>query len=147
MILVGELANLTTKIITLLEFFNFVSEVSRLQYEWLSDGGCIWKSFGVNVCLQWKMYFHFIGEVFCTVFSQICGGYFDCTCTLAPSISLRRDRIWILFLYEKVVYVHYGDIMCHECWAVNRNGHVCNKYLILIHPPTISYSWARILQK
>jgi hypothetical protein len=31
---IGELAyNLTTKIITLLEFFNFVSEVSRLQYE------------------------------------------------------------------------------------------------------------------
>jgi hypothetical protein len=29
----GELDNLTTKIITLLEFFNFVSEVSRLQYE------------------------------------------------------------------------------------------------------------------
>jgi hypothetical protein len=31
---IGELANLTTKImiITLLEFFNFVSEVSRLQY-------------------------------------------------------------------------------------------------------------------
>jgi hypothetical protein len=31
--LVGELDNLTTKIITLLEFFNFVCEVSRLQYE------------------------------------------------------------------------------------------------------------------
>jgi hypothetical protein len=31
--IVGELANLTTKIITLLEFFNFVSKVSRLQYE------------------------------------------------------------------------------------------------------------------
>jgi hypothetical protein len=30
---IGELDNLTTKIITLLEFFNFVSEVSRLQYE------------------------------------------------------------------------------------------------------------------
>jgi hypothetical protein len=29
---VGELANLTTKIITLLEFFSFVSKVSRLQY-------------------------------------------------------------------------------------------------------------------
>jgi hypothetical protein len=28
---VGELTNLTTKIITRLEFFNFVSEVSRLQ--------------------------------------------------------------------------------------------------------------------
>jgi hypothetical protein len=31
--LFSELANLTTKIITLLEFFNFVSEVSRLQYK------------------------------------------------------------------------------------------------------------------
>jgi hypothetical protein len=30
---VGELVNVTTKIITLLEFFNFVSKVSRLQYE------------------------------------------------------------------------------------------------------------------
>jgi hypothetical protein len=29
----GELANLATKIITLLEFFNFVSDVSRLLYE------------------------------------------------------------------------------------------------------------------
>jgi hypothetical protein len=28
-----ELDNLTTKIITLLEFLNFASEVSRLQYE------------------------------------------------------------------------------------------------------------------
>jgi hypothetical protein len=27
---IGELANLTTEVITLLEFFNFVSEVSRL---------------------------------------------------------------------------------------------------------------------
>jgi hypothetical protein len=26
---IGELANITTKIITLLEFFNFISEVSR----------------------------------------------------------------------------------------------------------------------
>jgi hypothetical protein len=32
-IAIGELANLTTKIITLLEFFNFVSKVSPLQYE------------------------------------------------------------------------------------------------------------------
>jgi hypothetical protein len=31
--IISELANLATKIITLLEFFNFVSEVSRLQYE------------------------------------------------------------------------------------------------------------------
>jgi hypothetical protein len=31
--LIGELENLTTKIITLLEFLNFVSEVSRLLYE------------------------------------------------------------------------------------------------------------------
>jgi hypothetical protein len=34
---IGELVNLTTKIITLLEFFNFVSEVSSLQDELLSD--------------------------------------------------------------------------------------------------------------
>jgi hypothetical protein len=31
-IIIGELDYLTAKIITLLEFFNFVSEVSRLQY-------------------------------------------------------------------------------------------------------------------
>jgi hypothetical protein len=33
--------------------------------------------------------------------------------------------------------------MCRECWAVKRNGHVCNKYLIL--PPAHDYtaSWAR----
>jgi hypothetical protein len=30
---IGELANLTTKIITLPELFSFVSEFSRLQYE------------------------------------------------------------------------------------------------------------------
>jgi hypothetical protein len=30
---IGELTNLTTKMITLFEFFNFVSEVSSLQYE------------------------------------------------------------------------------------------------------------------
>jgi hypothetical protein len=32
-IIIGELVNLTTKISTLLEFFNFASEVSRLQYD------------------------------------------------------------------------------------------------------------------
>jgi hypothetical protein len=32
-IFIGELANLTTKIITLSELFSFVSEFSRLQYE------------------------------------------------------------------------------------------------------------------
>jgi hypothetical protein len=36
--------------------------------------------------------------------------------------------------------MYIGDIMCHECWAVKRNGHVCSKYLTLIHPPTISCS-------
>jgi hypothetical protein len=30
--LIGELADLTKIIITLLEFFNFLSEVSRVQY-------------------------------------------------------------------------------------------------------------------
>jgi hypothetical protein len=32
-IIIGELDNLTTKIITLSELFSFVSELSRLQYE------------------------------------------------------------------------------------------------------------------
>jgi hypothetical protein len=35
--------NLTTKIITLWEVFNFVSEVSRLLYEWSSDCWC-WRN-------------------------------------------------------------------------------------------------------
>jgi hypothetical protein len=60
-------AYLTTKIITLSEFLNFVCEVSRLQYEWLSDCWCIWKSFGVNACLQWRNVFSFhwksVGEL------------------------------------------------------------------------------------
>jgi hypothetical protein len=41
---------------SLLEFFNFICEVSRLQYEWSSDCWCIWKSSRVNACLQWKTY-------------------------------------------------------------------------------------------
>jgi hypothetical protein len=52
---IGELGNLTTKIITLLEFFNFVSdEVSRLQYredQVTADAfGNLWVH--VNACLQ-----------------------------------------------------------------------------------------------
>jgi hypothetical protein len=27
--------------------------------------------------------------------------------------------------------------MCCQCWAVKGNGHVCNKYITLIHPPII----------
>jgi predicted nucleic acid-binding Zn finger protein len=32
----------------------------------------------------------------CTVFLLICRGYFDCTCALAQSISIRRDRIRVV---------------------------------------------------
>jgi hypothetical protein len=53
--------NLTTKFITLWELFSFISKFSRLQYEWSSDCWCVWKSLGVNACLQWRKYFHFIG--------------------------------------------------------------------------------------
>jgi hypothetical protein len=130
---VGELASPTTKIITLLEFFNFVSEVPRLQYKWTSDCWCVWKSFGVNACLQWRKYFHFIEEIFCEFVEVILTSHG----AFAPSISISRDRIWALLSlprlalrtekHEKVVYVHYRDIMCRECWAVKRNGHVCNK--------------------
>jgi hypothetical protein len=90
---------LTTKIITLLEFFNFVSEVSLLQCEWSSDCWCIWKSLGVNACLQWRKYFHFIGEVFLYNFflsTRICRGYFDCTYALAHQS-----------LYAGIVYEHH----------------------------------------
>jgi hypothetical protein len=45
--------------ITLFEFFNFVSEVSSLQYEWSSDCWCIWKYLGVNAYLQWRNVFSF----------------------------------------------------------------------------------------
>jgi hypothetical protein len=48
-----------TKIITLWEFLNFVNEVFHLQYEWSSDCWCIWKSLGVNACLQWRNVFSF----------------------------------------------------------------------------------------
>jgi hypothetical protein len=71
--------NLTTKIITLWEFLNFVHEVSRLQYhEWSrSDCWCIWKSLGVNACLQWRNVFSCHWR---SVFVQF---IFDCTCALA----------------------------------------------------------------
>jgi hypothetical protein len=72
---IGELTILTTKIITLLEFINFVSEVSRLQYEWSSDCWCIWKSLGVNACLQRRNVFSFHWEVFLYSFLWIFRGY------------------------------------------------------------------------
>jgi hypothetical protein len=88
---IGEL----TKIITLLEFFNFVSEVSRLQYEWSSDCWCIWKSLRVNTCLQWRNVFSFHWRsvlVFCEFYEVI----IDSTCALADQ-----------FLYAGIVYEHY----------------------------------------
>jgi hypothetical protein len=85
--------NLTTKIITLWEFLNFVNEVSRLQYEWSSDCWCIWKSLGVNACLQFneEMYFYFIGEVFLYSFLWIFRVYFWLHMRVSWSISKRRD--------------------------------------------------------
>jgi hypothetical protein len=77
-------AYLTTKIITISEFFNFVREVFRLQYEWSSDRWCIWKSFGVNACLQWRNVFSFHWKsVFVQFFCEFFEFIFDCTCTLA----------------------------------------------------------------
>jgi hypothetical protein len=126
---IGALASLMTKIITLSELFSFVSAFSRLQYEWSSDRWCNWKLFGVNACLQWRKYVHFIGEVFLYSFLRICRGYFDCTCALADQS-----------LYAGIVYEHYClcpgwpcarrsfkkevYIMYRECWAVKRNGHM-----------------------
>jgi hypothetical protein len=126
---IGELANLTSKIITLLEFFNFVSEVSRLQYEWSSDCWCIWKSFEVNACLQWRNVFSFhwrsIFVVFCEFFEVI----FDCTCALADQ-SLYTGIVyehyclcpgWLAHGTVKLVYVHDGP------WMLGcETGHVCN---------------------
>jgi hypothetical protein len=92
------LANLTTKIITLIEFFNFVSEVSRLQYEWLlSDCWYIWKYLGVNACLQWRNVFSFHWRsVFVNFFCKFFEFIFDCTCALADQS-----------LYAGIVYEHY----------------------------------------
>jgi hypothetical protein len=63
--------NLTSKIITLLEFFNFGSEVSRLQYEWSSDCWCIWKSFECMSSMKKvfsfhrrSVFVHFLGKFF-----------------------------------------------------------------------------------
>jgi hypothetical protein len=85
--------NLTTKIITLLEFFNFVSEVSRLQYEWSSVCWCIWKSLAVNACLQWRNVFSFHWRsVFVPFFLQIFRGYHWLHMRVSWSISKRRDR-------------------------------------------------------
>jgi hypothetical protein len=144
---IGELNNLTTKIITLLEFLNFVSEVSRLLYEWSSDCWCIWKSFGVNACLQWRnvFSFHFIGEVFLYSFLRIFRGHlWLCTCALAWSISIRTDRIRALLslprlalraekFQESLIYM-----MCRECLG-GETGRVCNKLYIPLstRPPTI----------
>jgi hypothetical protein len=88
-----ELDDLTTKIITLLEFFNFVSEVSRFQYEWSSGCWCIWKSFGLMRVFNEEMYFHFIGEVFLYSFLRIFRGYLWLRMRVSWSISIRRDRI------------------------------------------------------
>jgi hypothetical protein len=76
--------NLTTKIITLLEFFNFVSEVFRLQYEWSSDRWCIWSSFG-GKCVSTikKCVFISLEKCFCTVFFKFFEVIIDCTCALA----------------------------------------------------------------
>jgi hypothetical protein len=89
---IGEI-NLTTKIITLSELFSFVSEFSRLQYEWSSDCWCIWKWFWVNACLQWRKYFHFIGEVFLYFFFSNLSRLFWLHMRVSSSISIRRDRI------------------------------------------------------
>jgi hypothetical protein len=130
---IGELDNLTTKIITLSELFSFVSEFSRLQYEWSSDCWCIWKSFEVNACLQWRKYYHFIGEVFLHSFFllRICRGYFDCTCALAHQ-SLCAGIVYEHYClcpgwpcarrsFKKVVYVHYVPWMlgCETKWPCN----------------------------
>jgi hypothetical protein len=80
-------------------------------------------------------------KCFCTVFFlRIFRGYFDCTCALSHQS-----------LCAGIVYEHYClcpgwpcarrsslcTLLCREYGAVKRNGHVCNKYLTLIHPPTI----------
>jgi hypothetical protein len=95
-ITIGELANLTTKIITLSELFSFVSEFSRLQYEWSSDCWCIWKSFGVLRVFNEESIFISLEKCFCTIFLRICRSYFDCTCALAHQS-----------LYAGIVYEHY----------------------------------------
>jgi hypothetical protein len=117
------------------KFFSFVSEVSRLQYEWSSDCWGIWKSLGVNACLQWNDWRSVFVHFFCEFFEVIV----DCTCALADQS-----------LYAGIVYEHY--CLCpgwpcarksfkkvHVVYVHDETGHVCNKLYIPFstRPPTI----------
>jgi hypothetical protein len=111
---------LITKIITLLEFFNFVSEVSRLQYEWSSDCWCFWKSFeGKCVSSMKKCIFISLEKCFCTGFCEFFEVILDCTCALANQSQ-----------YAGIVYEHYclcpGWPCARKCWAVTLAMYVTN---------------------
>jgi hypothetical protein len=90
--------NLTTKIITLWEFLNFVNEVSRLQNERSSDMLMHLEIFGgkcvssMRKCIFISMYFHFIGveKCFCS-FLWIFRVYLWLHMRISGLISKRRD--------------------------------------------------------
>jgi hypothetical protein len=133
---IGELANLAmTKIITLIEFFNFVSEVSRLQYEWSSDCWCIWKPLGVNACLQWRNVFSFHWRsALCKIFCEV---IFDCACALAWSISLRRECIRALLSLPRSALraEKFQESSLCTWWMLDcETGHVCNKLHVPFPP-------------
>jgi hypothetical protein len=94
---------LTTKIITLWEFFNFVREVSHLQYEWSSDCWCIWNSLGVKSSIK-KCIFISSEKCFCTVFLRIFRVYLWLHMRVSWSISKRRDRIRALLSVPWLAY-------------------------------------------
>jgi hypothetical protein len=88
-----------------------------------------------------QFFFEFVDWVILTAHARwlhqsLCAGIVYEHYCLCPGWPWARRRFK---KHEKMVYVHYGDIMCRECCGVKRNGHVCNKYLTLFHPPTISY--------
>jgi hypothetical protein len=66
-----------------------------LQDVWSGDCWIIWKSLGVNACLQWRNVFSFHWRsVFVQFFCEFFEFIFDCThMRVSWSISKRRDRI------------------------------------------------------
>jgi hypothetical protein len=99
--------NLTTKIITLWEFLNFVHEVSRLQYGWSSDCWCIWKSLG-GKCVSsmntlWE-FLNFVHEVSRLQYEWSS----DCSC-IWKSLGVNACLQWrnVFSFHWRSVFVHF----------------------------------------
>jgi hypothetical protein len=131
---------------------SFVSEFSRLQYEWSSDCWRIWKSFGVNACLQRRKYFHvhwrsvFV-QFFCDFFEVI----YDCGCALADQYLYAGIIRALLYLPRLALRAEkFQESSLHVCTLCTVNvrlwNGICNKYLTWPYPPAHDYSWTRTLQ-